>query len=215
MLLYHGTTGAVARQIFTEGLKPRTDRKGNWANAPSNRRCVYMTDAYALYFAQAAGDSFTRELGVIEIDTHELNKDKFLPDEDFLEQLTAGQSSHHKGLQGSVGSRTRWYSKRLHNYHRLWLESLSCLGTCAYAEVIPVKAVTRVAIINVEKSIKLLQLSDPSITLVNYQCMDTYYRKLTKFPFDQLQEDSTDLGRVFPSSKIPIDGIELLTRRIP
>ena len=57
MKLYHGTTEAVARKALREGLRTRseTGSTGNWqhtVSSPTDR--VYLTEAYAPYFAHAA-----------------------------------------------------------------------------------------------------------------------------------------------------------------
>lgn len=58
MRLYHGTTEAVARAALAQGLAPRalTRAKGNWDKHPSNPHAVYLTTAYAGYFAACASD---------------------------------------------------------------------------------------------------------------------------------------------------------------
>ncbi len=51
MKLYHGTSEPLARLILKEGIKPRGKRRGNWKDQPSGADRVYLTTAYALYFA--------------------------------------------------------------------------------------------------------------------------------------------------------------------
>ncbi|MGW8177299.1 MAG: hypothetical protein ACWGQW_00660, partial [bacterium] len=53
MKLYHGTSARVARKAGQQGLKPRGKRKSNW-DVPSRSDLVYLTLAYAAYFAAVA-----------------------------------------------------------------------------------------------------------------------------------------------------------------
>ena len=58
MLLYHGTSERVARNVLKHGLGPRDDTEcaGNWEDHPSAGGMVYLTAAYAPYFAMNAAN---------------------------------------------------------------------------------------------------------------------------------------------------------------
>lgn len=93
MRLYHGTTEAVARAALAQGLAPRslTQAKGNWDKHPSNPHAVYLTTAYAGYFAACASDDGNK-WGLVEIETDLLDVARLVPDEDWLEQVSRTQA---------------------------------------------------------------------------------------------------------------------------
>ena len=88
MKLYHGTAGENVAGILKRGVKPRrVTGKNNWKHTvASNPHAVYLTSAYGGYFAHQAAK--TSLLGIVEVDTHFLDRELFRPDEDFLEQAT-------------------------------------------------------------------------------------------------------------------------------
>src|SRR5713226_8459285 len=86
MKLYHGTTERYLNSILKIGISPRRRRKSNW-NVKSNPRAVYLTNVYALHFANAARASGEAAL-ILEIDTDDLNSTLLAPDEDYLEQVS-------------------------------------------------------------------------------------------------------------------------------
>ncbi len=180
MKLYHGTTEAVARLALTEGLKPRrATGKDNWAHTVnSSPDCVYLTTAYAAYFAiNACGDN--DRPAIIEIDTDGLES-RLLPDEDFLEQGTRGKvftNPLFKGMpKDNMERRTRWFRARLRKFAHLWESSIKHLGTCGSWGGVPAEYITRVVTWNAEKAPGLnMACIDPTITLINYQiCADKY-----------------------------------------
>jgi hypothetical protein len=94
MKLYHGTAERHLPAILRDGLKPRGKRKGNWSHSiESNADAIYLTNAYALYFAHSATDP--KDNGdrsvVLEIDTSKLDSFWLVPDEDWLEQVSRKQ----------------------------------------------------------------------------------------------------------------------------
>ena len=54
--LYHGTTTKHLDKILKQGITPRHDRPSNWDKHPSREDMVYLTNAYAIYFAQVCCD---------------------------------------------------------------------------------------------------------------------------------------------------------------
>jgi hypothetical protein len=55
MILYHGTTTTRLPAIYRDGIKPRGRAAGNWEDLGASRAdCVYLTDAYALYYGLIA-----------------------------------------------------------------------------------------------------------------------------------------------------------------
>lgn len=53
LILYHGTSSKYLPSILREGIKPRKlTRQSNWKTTIESRNdMVYLTNAYALYFA--------------------------------------------------------------------------------------------------------------------------------------------------------------------
>ena len=80
------------RQAKTEGLRPRKlTGKSNWKHiVESNPSLIYLTTAYAPYYALCAVDGNKGEkIAIVEIETDLLNESNFRPDEDFIEQVPA------------------------------------------------------------------------------------------------------------------------------
>lgn len=112
MKLYHGTTEAVARKALTEGLVPRgaLGIESTW-DVESHPECIYLTNAYAGYFAANATELGDR-WGIVEIDSEALCERYLLPDEDFLEQATrrfldAPDSQFRHLIDQSMADRTK------------------------------------------------------------------------------------------------------------
>jgi hypothetical protein len=181
--LYHGTTERLVPEILKSGIKPRGKSSGNWTHSvESNPDAVYLTNAYALYFAGNAAKEKER-LAVVEIDSTKLNLFLLSPDEDFLEQ--ASRKQNEPGLaptNKSMKYRTRWYRRRLADFWTMWMSSLENLGTCTYRGIIPAAAITRIAYIDHETYMQLIMYGgiDPMINLMNYKLMGTRYRNSIK-----------------------------------
>ena len=174
MLLYHGTSATVARKAVTEGLKPRGKRKSNWEVASRND-LVYLTTAYAGYFAAAASN---KDLwGIVEVDSAKLDDARFLPDEDFLEQAT--RTAEPDLPARSMKIRTKFYRTVLETYQKHWTMSLEHLGNCSYKGTIPPDAVTRVVLFDAEKSPEIASVFvDPCISILNYRFCGEKYRAM-------------------------------------
>jgi len=182
MKLYHGTCGSHLPRILKKGITPRGVRKGNWPECRSHPECVYLTDAYAGYFALAA--SKKGRCVVFEIDTDLLAEGDMLPDEDFLGQVEQRQ------LQGTPDGqtliqRTEAFREQLPNwcYTDTYKLSLQHLGTCAYLGTIPTIAITRYVTFGTWKNAQLRLIFDPTITLMNYTLLGPAYRRKTAWLF--------------------------------
>lgn len=187
MKLYHGTSAAKIPAILRDGLKPRGRRTGNWKHSiESNPGYVYLTNAYAIYFAgNTAKDK--EPLAVIEIDSTKLNPFCLAPDEDFLEQVTRKKGP--APLDKDYKFRTRWYRKRLSEFSQYWEKSLEGLGTCCHFDDIGPEAITRVATLPYETYLDLIMHGmDPSITVMNYAICGAKYRNYIHWLFDDALE---------------------------
>lgn len=186
MKLYHGTAGENVSAILKCGIKPRrATRKSNWKHSvASHEHAVYLTSAYAGYFAHQAAK--TSKLGIIEIDTDRLDQELFRPDEDFLEQATrSGQTSNRqlKRLKKlSMNERTEWFSSHLDEFAHAWKASVEHLGTCSYLGEIPPDAITRASVFDYKKNALVAsELLEPTITIANFRFCANRYHALTKW----------------------------------
>ena len=113
---------------------------------PSSPDVIYLTTAYAAYFAMNATPEKER-WGIIEIDMDRLLDEDMVPDEDFMEQVTRGHTMENWDLPAAgMPGRTKWFSDRLTAFHPCWTDSLAGLGNCGYANSIPAEAITRVGL---------------------------------------------------------------------
>lgn len=200
MKLYHGTSEEVARLALKEGLKPRKlTGRSNWKETvESNDYAVYLTTAYAGYFASATG---SERLGIVEVDTDLLDQMFLVPDEDFLEQASRGQKV--QGLRAkTMEGRTRWFRQNLFSFNHLWRASIDGLGNCAYLSSIPPKAITRAAVIDAKHPLIMYHV-DPMIMLLNYMIMGGKYRAISRWLIGEsvLTEEVVMMPR--PTPEIP------------
>lgn len=186
--LFHGTTEAHLPAILKDGIVPRDPGSmGNWEHTIcSNEGCVYLTDAYALYFAFCATpiESFNKDASgaravVLSLNVRALDERSFLPDEDFLGQaLPRGEDPRFKGR--NVLEVTKEIDGR--DYRHAWLASLRFLGTVAHEGPIPAHAITRIAFIKPEPQL-ILAGHDPTITLDHYRILGERYRAFCRWAF--------------------------------
>ena len=185
MKLYHGTSEAVARKALTEGLKPRRASRntGNWkGTVVSNPNLIYLTVAYAPYFAMCA--SGEGGWGIVELDTDFLEEDNLLPDEDFLEQASRNQTLPEEwGINNvSMEKRTRFFRDNLSLFQHLWVRSLEGLGNASHRGKIPREAITRVVLFDPDLNKKMMFMAaDPSISLLNFAVAQDKYKALTRW----------------------------------
>jgi len=217
MKLYHGTSEPNLEIILKQGIIPRKvrkDQRGNWKHSiKSNPDAVYLTNAYAVFYAQAAVQKGER-LAVLEIDTSLLFPWRLTPDEDFLEQASRKQRvKDDKGgvctPEMSMKQRTMWYRRRLLQFAHMWEKSLEGLGNCCYHETVPVKAIRRYATLPTASPISFA--TDPCMTLLNYAIMGGYYRELTKHVFGEpmdLSQETVGFHREY-LSKLTRDDVEV------
>lgn len=201
MKLYHGTSERVARLALQEGLLPRDESgvESHWEDCPSGEEYVYLTVAYAGYFAMQATDrDEDGRWAIIEIDTDLLpDGDAHLyPDEDFLEQATRRQELPEDwGINGaSMEDRTKWFREHLWQFGHLWEGSVNGIGNCCHAGAIPPEAITRVSFVDPKEAAQVcLMAADPFISLMNYAICQTKYKALTRW-FMGEDVDPADFG---------------------
>ena len=212
--LYHGTSLKALHSILSEGLQTRDSHghDSHWTDHESGSDRVYLTNAYAPFFAQVAGGEANALPVILEIDQSKLEGWHMVPDEDFVEQVMrsqyeSGQATTWLEVGGSMERVTRHCRDMIEAYGHLHEDSLKYLGTCAYMEDIPPECITGVLIVESGPA-SLRAISDPSITLLNYQIMGSYYRNVTGYLFG-LDESAFESDPVMSSMNIAD-----LTRRI-
>ena len=187
MKLYHGTSESAAKVALVEGLIPRGWRGASsvWEGCPSHPDCVYLTTAYAGYFAMNATPHKER-WAIMEIDTDQLPQEAILvPDEDFLEQATRG---HPKPADwgfpedASMEERTAWFREHLFSFSHLWKDSVKHLGNCAVLGMVPSTAVSRVAFYDPDSNPGMTMLTmHPMISMMNYRVCGPKYRGVVRW----------------------------------
>jgi hypothetical protein len=220
MFLYHGTTERLLPKIVQHGIRPRKYHdEDNWGHSvSSNQNCVYLTVAYALYFAHAAlkDDADESRLVVFEIDSDMLRENLFCPDEDFLAQANVDPTKNSLPMR----EKNEYYKKIVHQY--LHEPSLKSIGNCAYKGIIPIKAINRIAFISHKAYFRIFMSGyDPMISIMNFRVKGEEYMKSTKWLFDpdEVPQEYTDfpnpyeIGKMDKIPSLPIpdsrEGIEV------
>jgi len=187
MKLYHGTSDEVVFRALSLGLEPRGKRPGNWEAAESRADCVYLTQLYAGYYADAARGA---QWGILEIDTDKLDPTRLLPDENALEQAfryherdeppgSPAQQIADALLAMDVAGRTAWFRERLPMFGDQWHASVRALGNCAYRGTVPPKAVTRAALYDPKSSRVTALCLDPKLDLMSVALARPRHEALT------------------------------------
>jgi len=187
--LFHGTSLKHLPSILEEGLLPRagSGHEGYWDVESASDR-VYLTRAYAPYYAFCAANTDETLPVILEVDIDQISTSLLIPDEDFLEQQVRrqyeqGADTLWKELGGNMNDVTEYFREHAPNMSH-WAEpSLDNLGTCAYLGEIPLDAIKRILVVK-SGTRSLLAVSDPTITLLNYTLMGAYYRNLSGMMVD-------------------------------
>lgn len=199
--LYHGTSDAVLDKIMTEGIRPRSlTGMTNWKmSVESGRDRVYLSRAFAPYFAMVAADSYGGNPVVLEIATVALDPELLLPDEDALEQgsrkLGATELLHCP--QSGMVDRTLYFRRNARRLSRqmpnLWLRSLQVLGNCCYRGTVPPEAIVASRVFESTASV-ILDWGDPTISVLAYAILGGRYRVMTDKMFGRMSalEDLRD-----------------------
>lgn len=207
MKLYHGTSEARLDSILSRGLRPRGKRsKGNWDSYPSRHDCVYLTDAYAPYFAWSATKKGGRS-AIIEVDVPE---SRLLPDEDFIAQALASQTGldidhFHASVRDD-----------LDGYKHHAMDSLRGLGNACHKGVIRPAAITRYVVVDFDKQRDLHQSClDPSISILNYRFCGEKYKSIIAWLFGDRDDYIVGFGEssldvmesIHPGYKARVEGL--------
>jgi hypothetical protein len=176
MKLCHGTSYKHLNAIMAGGLRPRRRRKGNWKEYPSHPDMVYLTDAFAPYFAGAASTS--KQL-IIEVDIEHLHEMDLYPDEDLI-----AQSLVHNERMGLKDAQ-RHAIENIECWQEHWELAMVHMGTVAHMGVIPPEAFTRYVVVDTDANPGLGMLMDPSgVSPIIYRAMAEDYRATQRWLFD-------------------------------
>tara|TARA_R100001163_G_scaffold1919_1_gene3042 strand:- start:1 stop:609 length:609 start_codon:yes stop_codon:yes gene_type:complete len=180
LFLYHGTSSKNLEEILDKGISPRYKRESVWKENPSRDDMVYLTNAYAPHFAQCSVDYEEEKLErnteheavvfKVKVDVNNL-----YPDEDFLEQITRHDEAWKDTLNLSMEFRTLWFKDNLLDYKDNYQNSLKALGNCCHKGIIKPKDIVKYTVL---KSDRIIEYSDPTITLKNYLFLGKKYRNI-------------------------------------
>jgi hypothetical protein len=159
LILYHGTSEKLARQIEAEGFIP--DKKYNWP-VKSKKGFIYLSSVYSPFYAMKHGDKLA--IIKVSVDTKDL-----YPEDDFI--MTA--LGHPKYSQAQLDA------IKLKNYKKFWKESLKYLGNVAAK---PKKI--RILGVRYFDGKKLIWKCDPVISPINFRIMGDYYKELTEWIYE-------------------------------
>lgn len=182
--LYHGTSERHLDSILRDGLKPRGRKRGNWTSYPSISGHVYLTEAYAGYFATVAAKKGERAL-IVEVCLED--DSRLYPDEDFIAQALAAKanrpiSDYHDEVTKTIA------------YYRDYVQaSLDGLGNASHRGAIPPSAISRYVVIDTAKQLDTVSIAlDPVISMLNYHFCGAKYRSINSWFFGD--RDDFDLG---------------------
>jgi len=186
--LYHGTSSKLLESILSGGLKPRGRKKGNWESFPSRPDMVYLTTAYAPYFAINSSKKGEKAL-ILEIDYSKLDESSLYPDEDFIAQAISMQQNRPlEEVHEEV-------CEELEGYQHCLQDSLMGLGNCSHMGAIPATAISRYVLLDCEKRADLSIMSmDPSISLMNYRFCGSRYRSVISWLFNDREDFEIGIG---------------------
>ncbi|NIE63173.1 hypothetical protein [Burkholderia sp. Ax-1719] len=212
--LYHGTSSTAWAAIMHAGkLQARGALPGNWTHtAESHAGVVYLTTAYAAYFAACAtrqGDCGV----VLEIDVEALHADILCCDEDAYALLDLKNLYPEK----SVYELAAMAKEALPTGPEVAAASLQLMGNCGYLADIPLSAVTRVVQIEWQANPELAHAAlEPVISPQNYRLFGPAYRKLTRWLFEEVIEGLTETELWSQMQPLPSrrDGLTLLPTKV-
>lgn len=197
--LYHGTSFKNLKSILKNGIKPRGKKIGIWKDCPSRKDRVYLSNCYAPYFSFSADEN---KSVIFEIDTDLLNPRKMGADEDVVAQVL-----HANDKTKDLIELTK--TIQLEKFDAVWEKSLEVMGTCSYKGPIPLKAITRYAVIDFKKATWLwVKCADISISLIHHAFLGKEQENLTGWIFGDNKLESM-FDKLSPESQAKTDKLSL------
>lgn len=207
VLIAHGTAAAHLSAIAQRGIAPRgVTGRNNWEHTVgSNKRTVYLTSAYALYFAsQASAPDATGTLALIEVLPDLVAATRLQADEDAVEQIMRARPKDEPArVHGwDMERRTIWYRSRAHLYP--WQDSLLALGTCGHRGIVAPQSLGRVVTVSHETSMDLILRYglDPIISVQAFYYIGAKYTEAQRWLFGDVAT-LRDAPMVGPASGLP------------
>ncbi len=174
MILYHGTSTEFLDRILDEGLLPThlSGHAGNWEGAVQSKPYVYLSTAYAVFYAvNAISEGYDPALLQVEVSEEDL-----YPEEDYVAwHLSDGSIENWKEEIADLEPR---------HYKANWVDSLGRCGNVCTPYVSP-RAILDHRIIPIKENLELLMDTgyDAIPAELNYQIMGGYYRRCLKAYF--------------------------------
>lgn len=191
MKIYHGTSHSRARRAASFGLAPRNqfELPLNIKNEgfASNPDMVYLTTTYALYSACASDET---QVAVVEIETDELDKEKFYPDEDFICEFVKRRNRYFQ-IEEEEEELFHYVKSNPEMFRGYWSESLQMLGNICYKGSIPANAIIRYAIFDLELFSDILAASmmdTETVCITNHVILGRFYKQFIAWLFDEVRE---------------------------
>jgi hypothetical protein len=181
-------------------LRPRDEAaRGNWEDYPSCPGMVYLTSAYAPYFAMMACEEGDKAV-LLEIDTEHLEPELFYPDEDFIAQCLAHQEYRAlKEVHGEV-------VEMIEAYRHHAADSVVAMGNCSYRGTVPPSAITRYCVADPTLQADLFWIGlDPCISPLNYRFCGEKYRTIIAWLFGDREDFVVGYGEEMQSAMLDMN----------
>lgn len=183
--LCHGTGASLLDTIRHVGLQPRGESESKWDQCPSHPDRVYLTNAYAFYFAQNVAEH-EEDLLIVEV---EVDMAKLVPDEDFLGQSSRGtdwETDFPDLIERTLAMRDAIDKMPRRQRQMLATSSIENMGNAAHMGRIFPAALRRIASVPYrEMSRIVMQEFDPTISITNYRFMGERYRSFQESLFER------------------------------
>lgn len=184
MNVYHGTSSAYLIAILARGIVPRGHRPGQWKKFPSRPDHVYLSTAYAGYFAINATLGNGGKAMLLEVKLDWLDEDRLYPDEDFIQetQRSLGDKAANAQIKHRIG-----------RYQPYWRTSLEQMGNISHRGTVPPNAITRYALLDPDARPAIAErLLHPEVSALNYTAMASFYRGTLAWLFGDQPAMPTD-----------------------